>query len=52
VSIRYKTALVFLLTGLIPFLAVGSLVFLDFQTTLRSNAFRHLEALTSLQEDR
>jgi len=52
VSIRYKTALVFLSIGLIPFLAVGMLVFLDFQTALRNNAFRHLEAVTSLQEER
>ncbi len=51
-SIRYKTALVFLATGLIPFLAIGTLVFLDFQNALRSNAFRHLETVTNLQEAR
>jgi signal transduction histidine kinase len=49
VSIRYKTALVFLATGLIPFLAVGTLVFLDFQTALSNSAFRHLETVTNLQ---
>jgi signal transduction histidine kinase len=51
-SIRYKTAFIFLLSGLLPFLIIGTLVFIDFQNSLRNSTFRNLEAVTTLQEAR
>lgn len=38
--------------GLLPFLAIGTLVYLDFQSSLRNSAFSNLEAVTNLQEAR
>ncbi len=52
VSIRYKIVLIFLISALIPFVAIGTLVFIDFQNTLRSTTLHNLEAVTSLQETR
>lgn len=51
-SIRYKTAFIFLVSGLLPFFIVGALVFIDFQNSLRSSTIRNLEAVTTLQESR
>lgn len=44
--------MVFLVVGLLPFLSIGTLVYLDFQTSLRNSAFSNLEAVTNLQEAR
>lgn len=51
-SIRYKTAVIFLLSGLLPFFIIGTLVFIDFQNSLRKSTYRNLEAVTTLQEAR
>ncbi len=51
-SIRYKTAFIFLVSGLLPFFIIGTLVFIDFQNTLRNSTLRNLEAVTTLQESR
>ena len=51
-SLRLKLVVLFLVTTLVPFFVIGTLTFLDFQTTLESFQIQKLDTLANIQKNR